>query len=133
LFLIVCGLGFLIAAIIAFIALRTSASPFSQVQRNTYWLTLLTSTLAVLFMVGLGAYLFVGFTDVLTGYISPILVGLLAIGLLLLGLVVIETIVAFIPIWTRGGLLRVGTSLSALAGIALVAWLNYWNLLGFRF
>jgi Beta-lactamase len=133
LFPIVCGLGFLIATIIAFIALRTSASPFTQVQRSTYWLTLLTSTLAVLLMVGLGAYLFLGFTDVLTGHISPILVGLLALGLLLAVLILIQAVVVFIPVWTGDGLLRVSTSLSVLAGVALVAWLNYWNLLGFRF
>jgi CubicO group peptidase (beta-lactamase class C family) len=133
LFPIVCGLGFLVALMLTFFAIRTMGNPVTEVQRNTYRLTLLTSTLALLLMVGLGAYLIVGFTDVLTGYISPILVGLLALGLLLAVLIVIQAVLVFVPVWTGGGLLRFGTALSALAGVALMAWLNYWNLLGFHY
>jgi CubicO group peptidase (beta-lactamase class C family) len=126
-------LGFAIALILTFVFARTARTVLLETHRGAYWLTLLTSALALIFMIGLTTYLMLGFADLQAGIISPILIGLLTVGMMLVPLTLGAAVVSLVPQWTGGGLLRVGTTITAFAGVVLLTWMNYWNLLGFRF
>jgi CubicO group peptidase (beta-lactamase class C family) len=126
-------LGFAIALMLTLFVARTASTVLLETHRGAYWLTLLTSVLALLFMVGLARFLILGFTDLQAGIISPILIGLLTLGVMLVPLTLAAGVVSFVPQWTGGGLLRIGTSIVAFSGVVLLGWMNYWNLLGFRY
>jgi CubicO group peptidase (beta-lactamase class C family) len=127
---IISGLGLVLAVILAIVAARGSGGAFVATHRGTYWLTLISSLFALGLMIGLGTYFLFGFTQLLAGVISPVLLGLLTIGLLLIPLAATLLIFAILPQWSNGGLLRLSTTICAISSVALLVWLNHWKLVG---
>jgi CubicO group peptidase (beta-lactamase class C family) len=105
----------------------------SQANAYGYWLTLTLTILALIFVVGLVVFLLTGMRELAYGNISLLITLVLAIPLLLIPLTLGEAVFTLLP--QAGGtvLMRSGTALVTLATFALLAWLNYWNLLGWRF
>jgi CubicO group peptidase (beta-lactamase class C family) len=125
-FPLACLVILIVATVIARVTLPSRASALG------YWLSLATSAVALIVLVGLVVFLLTGIGGLAYGNISPVIIAVLAVGLLLIPLTLGEATLALVPQWGGGVLSRSSSALTALAAAALVMWLYSWNLLGFR-
>lgn len=116
-----------VATVLARVTLRSQGNAYS------YWLSLATTIVALIFLVGLVVFLLTGIANLAYGVVSPVILVVLVVGLLLIPLTLGEVALALVPRWGGGALPRFASALAAFAGIALLTWLYYWNLLGFRY
>jgi CubicO group peptidase (beta-lactamase class C family) len=126
-FPIVCLVVLIVATVLARVALR------SQLNAYGFWLTLATTVLALVFIVGLVVFLLTGIGNLAYGTMPLLITVILAIPLLLIALTLGEAALAILP--QAGGTvaMRSTTALAALTTLVFLLWLNYWNLLGWRF
>lgn len=123
-FPLVCLAVLIVATVVARVILRSQANTYG------FWLTLFTTVLALIFMIGIVVFLLTGIGNFAYGTIPLLITTILVIPLLLIALTLGEAIFTFV-----GGtaLMRGTTALAALTTLAFLVWLNYWNLLGWRF
>ena len=126
-FPLACLVVLIIATVFTRVVLR------SQVNAYGFWLTLTTTILALVFIVGLAIFLLTGIGEFAYGNTPRIIMIILVIPLLLIPLTLGEAIFTLLPQSSGTALMRSSTALVTLATLALLAWLNYWNLLGWCF
>ncbi len=128
-------LWFLLVGLVVLIVATVFARVILRSQANAYgfWLTLTTTVLALVFMVGMVVFLLTGIGNLAYGTIPLLIIVILAIPLLLIPLTLGEAVFTILPQAGGTALMRGVTALAALTTLAFLVWLNYWNLLGWRF
>ncbi|MFC1910977.1 hypothetical protein ACFLXC_06895 [Chloroflexota bacterium] len=111
--------------------LRKQTASATLTSKRVRWLAIIVSGLNLVFFIGL----FLTFGENLVFGMSPVVQVLLVIpiitSLLTLALLVMVALVWKNGYWSILG--RVHYTLITLAAVGFVLWVNYWNLLGFRF
>ncbi len=123
----VCLFVLIATTVFARITLRAQGNVYS------YWLTLSTTVLALVFIVGLVVFLLTGMQNLAYGNISLLITVVLVIPFLLIPLTLGEAVFTLLPQAGGTALMRSSTALVMLATLALLTWLNYWNLFGWHF
>jgi CubicO group peptidase (beta-lactamase class C family) len=128
-------LWFPLACLAVLIVATVFARVVLHLQPNAYgfWLTLTSTVLALVFIVGMVVFLLTGIGNLAYGTISLLMTVILAIPLLLIPLTLGEACFTLLPQVGGTAAMRSTTALVALSTLAFLIWLNYWNLLGWHF
>lgn len=126
-FPLVCVVVLIVATVVARVVLRSQANAYG------FWLTLATTVLALVFIAGLVVFLLTGIGNLAHGNIPVLITVILVIPLLLIAFTLGETALTVLPQVGGTATMRSVTALAALTTLVFLTWLNYWNLLGWRF
>jgi CubicO group peptidase (beta-lactamase class C family) len=125
--LLLLGLVAVLLGVLAFALFDRQALPAAR------WLAVGTGGVVVVFLLGLVAFAFLGFTSYLFGEVSLVWWAVFALPLVLIFLTIVLAVFTLLP-WPQAGVLRhVPYALAVLAAAGLLLWANYWNLIGWRF
>lgn len=126
-FPLVCLVVLIVTTVLTRVVLRSQANAYG------FWLTLTTTALTLIFIAGLVVFLLTGISEFAYGNIPLLITVILAIPLVLIPLTLGEAVLTFLPRAGGTALMRSTTALTALTTLIFLIWLNYWNLLGWRF
>jgi CubicO group peptidase (beta-lactamase class C family) len=131
------GLLFRLWLPVALVVVLFSALAFALFDRQALpaarWLTIGTSGVVLAFTLGLVAYAVLGFGPYLFGEVSPVWWAVFALPVLLLLLTIGLGVSILLP-WPGASLLgHVPYAAATVAATTLLFWLNFWNLIGWRF
>jgi CubicO group peptidase (beta-lactamase class C family) len=124
---LVCLVVLIVATVVARVVLRSQPNAYG------FWLTLATTVLALVFIVGMVVFLLTGVENLAYGDMPLLITIILVIPLLLISLTLGEAVFTILPQAGGTALMRSSTAVVTFTLLALLAWLNYWNLLGWRF
>ena len=121
------GLLAVVLGVLVFAAFDRQTLPAAR------WLTIGIGSITLAFLIGVAAFVILGFTSYLYGELSPVWWMVFSLPVILIFLTIGLAVFTLLP-WPGASALRhMPYTLAVLAAVGLLYWFNYWNLLGWRF